>query len=63
MEMGKTNEVEKLLKSAYDIDKKKLGEKNPATVAVQQELANYYRELCFVHDQPGFIRESSRAGR
>lgn len=43
MEMGKTSEVEKLLKSAYDIDKKKLGEKNPATVAVQQELANYYR--------------------
>ena len=43
MEMGKTNEVEKLLKSAYDIDKKKLGEKNPATIAVQQELANYYR--------------------
>lgn len=43
MEMGKTNEVEKLLKSAYDIDKKKLGEKNPATVAIQQELANYYR--------------------
>lgn len=43
MEMGKTAEVEKLLKSAYDINKKKLGEKNPATVAVQQALANYYR--------------------
>lgn len=43
MDMGKTSEVEKLLKSAYDIDKRKLGEKNPATVAIQQELANYYR--------------------
>ncbi|MDI1353999.1 MAG: CHAT domain-containing protein [bacterium] len=43
MEMGKTSEVEKLLQSAYDIDKKKLGEANPATVAIQQELANYYR--------------------
>jgi CHAT domain-containing protein len=43
MDMGKTAEVEKLLVSAYDIDKRKLGEKNPATVAVQQELANFYR--------------------
>lgn len=43
MEMGKTGEVEKLLQSAYDINKKKLGEKNPATVATQQELANFYR--------------------
>lgn len=43
MEMGKTTEVEKLLKSAYDIDKRKLGDKNPATIAIQQELANYYR--------------------
>ena len=43
MEMGKTAEVEKLLVSAYEINKKKLGEKNPATVSVQQELANYYR--------------------
>ncbi len=43
MEMGKTSEVETLLKSAYSIDKRKLGEKNPATLAVQQELANFYR--------------------
>lgn len=43
LEMGKTAEVEKLLQSAYDIDKQKLGEKNPATLAVQQELANFYR--------------------
>lgn len=43
MDMGKTEEVERLLVSAYDINKRKLGEKNPATVAVQQELANFYR--------------------
>ena len=43
MEMGKTADVEKLLLSAYDINKRKLGEKNPATVAVEQELANFYR--------------------
>lgn len=43
MEMGNMTEVEKLLLSAYDINKRKLGEKNPATVAVQQELANFYR--------------------
>ncbi len=43
MEMGKTAEVESLLQSAYDIDKRKLGENNPATLAIQQELANYHR--------------------
>ena len=43
LDMGKTDEVEKLLLSAYDIDKHKLGENNPATVSVQQELANFYR--------------------
>jgi CHAT domain-containing protein len=43
MEMGKTSDVEALLKSAYSIDKRKLGEKNPATLAIQQELANFYR--------------------
>jgi len=43
MEMGRTEEVEKLLKSALHIDKTKLGEKNPATLSVQQELANFYR--------------------
>lgn len=43
LDMGKTGEVERLLKDAYDIDKRKLGEKNPATVAIQQELANFYR--------------------
>jgi CHAT domain-containing protein len=43
MEMGKNAEVEKLLQSAYDIDKRKLGENNPATLSIQQELANFYR--------------------
>ena len=43
MEMGKNAEVESLLQSAYDINKRKLGDKNPATVAVEQELANFYR--------------------
>jgi CHAT domain-containing protein/tetratricopeptide (TPR) repeat protein len=43
MDMGKNSEVEKLLQSAYDINKKKLGENNPATVSTQQELANFYR--------------------
>jgi CHAT domain-containing protein len=43
MDMGKNPEVEKLLLSAYDIYKKKLGENNPATVSTQQELANFYR--------------------
>lgn len=43
LDMGKTSEVERLLKDAYDIDKRKLGEKSPATVAIQQELANFYR--------------------
>jgi len=43
MEMGRYNEVEKLLQSAYDINKRKLGEANPATVKVMQEQANYYR--------------------
>jgi len=43
MEMGKNQEVEKLLSDAYQINKSKLGENNPATLAVQQELANYYR--------------------
>jgi CHAT domain-containing protein len=43
MEMGKTDKVEDLLQSAYGINKRKLGPKNPATLAVQQELANFYR--------------------
>lgn len=43
MEMGKTQEVEKLLNDAYDINKRKLGENNPATVSAQQELANFHR--------------------
>ena len=43
MEMGKTTEVESLLQSAYDIDKRKLGENNPATLSIQQELANFHR--------------------
>lgn len=43
MDMGKPEQVEALLQSAYDINKKKLGEKNPATLAAQQQQANYYR--------------------
>lgn len=43
LEMNRPAEVEKLLLSAYDIDKRKLGESNPATLAVQQELGNFYR--------------------
>lgn len=43
MEMGKTNEVEKLLNSAVDINKRKLGEKNPATLSAMQDLGNFYR--------------------
>ncbi len=43
MEMGKAADVEKLLLSAYDINKHKLGENNPATLATEQELANFYR--------------------
>lgn len=43
MEMGKISSVEELLTSALSINKKKLGEKNPATLSVQQELANFYR--------------------
>lgn len=43
VEMGKFNDVEKLLKSSYDILKRKLGETNPATVKVMQSQANYYR--------------------
>jgi CHAT domain-containing protein/Flp pilus assembly protein TadD len=43
MEMGNHAEVEKLLQSAYEIDKQKLGENNPATLAVRQELASFYR--------------------
>jgi CHAT domain-containing protein len=43
MEMGKTEKVEDLLQSAYSINKRKLGSKNPATLGAQQELANFYR--------------------
>jgi CHAT domain-containing protein len=43
MDMGKTDQVEALLTSAYDINRRKLGEKNPATLAVMQQQANYYR--------------------
>ena len=51
LEMGRTAEVEKLLQKAYDIDKRKLGESNPATLSVQEELANYYR----------FVNQADRA--
>jgi CHAT domain-containing protein len=43
MEMGRTDKVEDLLQSAYSINKRKLGSKNPATLGAQQELANFYR--------------------
>jgi CHAT domain-containing protein len=43
MEMGKTDKVEDLLANAWMINKRKLGEKNPATLGVQQELGNFYR--------------------
>lgn len=43
MDMGNTAAVEQLLQSAYDIYLKKLGEKNPATIATMQQQANYYR--------------------
>ena len=43
MEMGKQDQVEGLLQSAYEINKHELGEKNPATLAVMQQQANYYR--------------------
>ncbi len=43
MEMGKTAEVEKLLQSAVDIDKRKLGDSHPSTLSAMQDLGNYYR--------------------
>ncbi|MCA6436222.1 MAG: CHAT domain-containing protein [Bacteroidetes bacterium] len=43
IEMGNLYPVEGLLKSAYDINKRKLGAKNPATLSSLQELGNYYR--------------------
>lgn len=45
IEMDKLDEVEKLLKSAYDINKRKLGENHPATIKVIQEQAYYYRYI------------------
>jgi CHAT domain-containing protein len=43
MEMGKTADVEKLLTSAVDIDKRKLGDSHPSTLSAMQDLGNYYR--------------------
>jgi CHAT domain-containing protein len=43
MEMGKTGDVEKLLQSAVDIDKRKLGENHPSTLSAMQDLGNFYR--------------------
>lgn len=43
MDMGKSGEVEKLLNSALDINTRKLGPNNPATVATLHELANFHR--------------------
>ncbi len=42
-DMGNLYPVESLLKSAYDINKRKLGSNNPATLSALQELGNYYR--------------------
>jgi CHAT domain-containing protein len=49
MEMGKTADVEKLLFSAVDIDKRKLGDNHPSTLSAMQDLGNFYRYI----DQPG----------
>lgn len=43
MEMGKTADVEKLLQSAVDIDKRKLGDSHPSTLSAMQDLGNFYR--------------------
>lgn len=43
MDMGKPAEVEKLLNSALDINTRKLGPNNPATVSTLNELANFHR--------------------
>ncbi len=43
IEMENYKEVEKLLQSAHDINKRKLGDKHPLTVKILQEQANYYR--------------------
>jgi tetratricopeptide (TPR) repeat protein len=43
MEMNKPQEVGNLLQSAVDIDKRKLGESHPSTLAAIQDLGNYYR--------------------
>lgn len=45
IEMNKLDEVEKLLKSAYDINKRKLGENHPATIKVLQQEAYYFRYI------------------
>ncbi len=43
MEMGKPELVEKLLLSAVDINKRKLGDSHPSTLSAMQDLGNYYR--------------------
>ncbi len=43
IEMNRVGEALELLKSASDINSKKLGELNPATLASKQELGNCYR--------------------
>lgn len=43
MEMGKTADVEKLLTSAVDIDKRKLDDSHPSTLSAMQDLGNFYR--------------------
>ena len=43
LDMGKTEQIEGLLQSAYDIYARKLGEKNPATLAAKQQQANFFR--------------------
>lgn len=43
MDMNKPEDVEKLLLSAVDIDKRKLGDAHPSTLSCMQDLANFYR--------------------
>ncbi len=43
LEMGKPDQVEKLLTSAVDIDKRKLGEDHPSTLSCMEDLGNFYR--------------------
>jgi CHAT domain-containing protein len=43
LEMGKSDQVEKLLTAALDIDKRKLGDNHPSTLSCMEDLGNFYR--------------------